>query len=63
MLIVFISGCTTADFHLSQNSPMPSERLTVFAIDGRQCLSTFYRTVVGMVSSLHDFNDIPSMVL
>ena len=42
---------------------MLSERLTIFAIDGRQCVNTFFRNVVGMMSSLHDFDGIPSMVL
>ena len=42
---------------------MPSERLTIFAIDGRQCLNTVFRNVVEMVSNSHDFEGIPSMVL
>ena len=63
LLSALISGHTTVDFYLLQNSHVPSERLTIFAIDGRQCLSTFFRNVVGMVSSLHDFDGIPSMVL
>ena len=48
--------------YLSQNLPVPGERLTIFAIDGRQCLSTSFWNVVGMVSSLHDFAVILSMV-
>ena len=56
-----IRGHTTVDFHLSQNFPVPSERLTSFATDGRQSLSTVFRNVVGMVSSLYDFEGIPSM--
>ena len=63
LLSALIGGCTTADFHLLQNSPVPSERLTYFDIDGRQCLSTLFRNVAGMVSSLHDFDGLPSMIL
>ena len=63
LLSALLSGCTTADFHLSQNSAVLSERLNILAIDGRQCLSTYFRNVVGMVSSLHDLNGLPSMVL
>ena len=63
LLSALISGHTTADFYLSQISPVTSERLTIFAIDGRQCLSPFFRNVVGMVLSLYDFDGIPSMVL
>ena len=40
LLNALISGHTAADFHLSQNSPVLSKRLTIFAIDGMQCLST-----------------------
>ena len=63
LLSALISGHTTADFHLSQNSPVTKERLTIFAIDGRQCLSTFFSNVVLKMSSSHDFDGIAIMVL
>ena len=63
LLGALISGGTTADFQLSQKSPVTRESLTILAIKGRQCLSTFFRSVVGRMSSSHDFDVIPIMVL
>ena len=41
---------------------MSSKRLSIFAVDGKQCLKTYFRNVVGMVLSLHDLDGIPNMV-
>ena len=63
LLSALISGHTTADFQLSQKSPVTRERGTILLIEGRQCLSTFFRSVVRRMSLLHDFDHIPIMVL